>query len=238
MSETTGAWFEAGMLGFDTETTGIWVKRDRIATASLIWRDQAGNRTENWIINPGIPMPPAASAVNGLTDAFLREHGEQPAVALDEIASALAEEMSRGVPAVGFNVSFDFAILEAELSRYDLPTLSERLGGTIAPVVDPLVLDRIFDRYRRGKRRLAAVCAVYGLPERSDFHQAEADVSATLDLLDAMIQRFDALRQMSIEEVTAFQREGHREWAKGFNEYMKNKRPDFRPVSLEWPLSH
>ncbi|MDD7542545.1 MAG: exonuclease domain-containing protein [Mobiluncus porci] len=236
MINSTVPWYEGAWLGFDTETTGVWVKRDRIATASLIWREGGDNRVHNWIINPGVPMPPQASAVNGLTDDYLAQNGEQPAGALEKIASELASAMSRGIPAVGFNVSFDFQILEAELARNGLPTVQERLGGALAPIIDPLVLDRALDRYRRGKRRLAAVCAVYGLGEDRDFHHAEADVAATLDLLSAMVDRFEELRAMTLTELQQFQRDSHRIWAESFNEFMKQKHGNFHPAPVTWPV--
>lgn len=227
-------WFEGEWLGFDTETTGVWVRRDRIATASLIRRVGGEDTVYNWVINPGVPMPPSASRVNGLTDEYLAEHGEQPVVALAEIASELAAAMKNGVPVVGFNVAFDFEILEAELSRYELPTLRERLGGRIAPVIDPLVLDRTLDRYRKGKRKLATVCAAYDLGGERDFHRADSDVTATLDLLGAMVSRFGQLREMSLGELHDFQCAAHREWAESFNTYMAANRPGFRPVGLKW----
>lgn len=234
MSETKVPWFEGEWLGFDTETTGVWVRRDRIATASLIRRVGGEDTAYNWVINPGVPMPVKASEVNGLTDEYLEKHGEQPAVALAEIASELAAAMSSGVPVVGFNVAFDFEILEAELARYELPTLRARLGGRIAPVIDPLVLDRTLDCYRRGKRKLATVCEAYGLDGNRAFHQADSDVTATLDLLGAMIERYESLRGMELDELHDFQAAAHRTWAENFNEYMARTRPDYRPVNLEW----
>lgn len=236
MIDSKVPWIDGTWLGFDTETTGVSVKRDRIATASLIWREGGNDRVENWIINPGIPMPPQATAVNGLTDEFLAQNGEKPVVALEEIASRLASAMDSGIPAVGFNVSYDFQILEAELARHGLETLRERLGGALQPIIDPLVLDRALDRYRPGKRRLAMVCAAYGLGENRDFHRAEADVTATLDLLSAMVDRYEELREMTLVELQQFQRDRHRDWAEGYNEYLKNKRSRFVPALLDWPI--
>lgn len=234
MSEIQVPWFQGEWLGFDTETTGVNPERDRIATASLIRRADGQNQVRNWVVNPGVPMPPGASAVNGLTDAYLEEHGEQPAVALDEIACELADAMGRGIPAVGFNVSFDFGILENELMRYQLPTIRQRLGGKLVPIIDPLVLDRALDRYRKGKRKLASVCEAYKLGTDCDFHQADSDVAATLDLLEAIIRRFPQLQQMDLTQLHEFQVESYRVWAENFNAFMSQKLPDFRPNSVTW----
>ena len=45
MSETN-SWLTTEVLGFDTETTGIWTTRDRIATVSLIRRRGVGDAAE------------------------------------------------------------------------------------------------------------------------------------------------------------------------------------------------
>lgn len=232
--ETIVPWFEGEWVGFDTETTGVRVKHDRIATASLIRRRSGQNQVRNWVINPGVPMPARAGAVNGLTDEYLSRFGEQPGVALDEIACSLVDFLGQGVPVVGFNVAFDFEILENELLRYDLPTVRQRLGGRIAPVIDPLVLDRALDRYRKGKRKLAAVCEAYSVNEQRDFHQADADVSATLDLLETMVRRFESLREMTLPELFDFQCDSYRAWVEHFNAYMGAKRADFSPSPVEW----
>lgn len=235
-SWTLGTW-----CGFDTETTGLSPKRDRIATATVILRavgetPEERDRVTNWIINPGIPMPPAASAVNGLTDEFLRENGAEPALALEEIASALARAMAGGTPLVGYNISYDLGMLEADLRRNGLETLRSRLGGRIFPVIDPLVLDRVVDRYRKGKRNLAANCAFYGVAPRGDFHNAEADVIATLDLLEKLLQHHPRVGQLNIQELFDFQQQGHHDWAESYNAFMASRNPRFFPNALGWPM--
>lgn len=235
MNHMNAPWLHQEVLGFDTETTGVFTSRDRIATVSLIRRTNGEDVPLYWVINPGVPMPPAAGRVNGLTDEYLQSNGVDPRVGLEEVAGILAETMLRGVPVVGFNVTFDFAILEAELKRHGLQTLRQRLEGQLEPIVDPLVLDRILDRYRKGKRNLASVCTAYDLPLRDDFHNAQADVAATLDLLSAMSERFPELLEMGPGEIMRFQAEGHSQWAQSFNEFMAARKPDFHPVSLRWP---
>lgn len=235
LNPTDIPWLQQEVLGFDTETTGVYTSRDRIATVSLIRRINGNDSPRYWVINPGVPMPPAAGRVNGLTDEYLQANGVEPGIGLAEVADSLEESMLRGVPVVGFNVTFDFAILEAELTRHGLQTLRQRLDGQIGPIIDPLVLDRILDRYRKGKRNLASVCTAYDLPLRDDFHNAQADVTATLDVLCAMSQRYPELLEMGPGEMMQFQAQGHSQWASSFNQFMSVRKPDFRPVSTQWP---
>ena len=55
---------------FDLETTGTDVTRDRIVQIGLIRLEADGSRrTHEALINPQMPIPPAATAVHGITDA-------------------------------------------------------------------------------------------------------------------------------------------------------------------------
>lgn len=239
--ERSGApvrWIEGPLLGFDTETTGTDVHRDRIVTAALVLSHGPGRDTETvatWLIYPGVEIPEAAAAVHGISTAHAREHGMQPAEALQEVAALLADALGRSIPVVAFNASFDLQILEAELARLGLPTLAERLGHDIAPVVDPLVLDRGLDRFRKGKRTLTDLCAVYDVTQDGRMHTADVDVSATLDVLRGIVAKHRDLADASLAEVHQRQIGLHRDWAENFNDFLrrKGKNPD---VSTVWPL--
>jgi DNA polymerase III subunit epsilon len=147
------SWTTGPLLGFDTETTGVDVTHDRIVTAALV-RRVPGESTEvrTWLIDPGVPIPAEAAAIHGITTEHAVAHGEAPGPALDEIAALIAADLAIGVPVVAFNAAFDLSLLDAELARHALPTLGERLGRAVTPVIDPLVLDRSLDRFRKGKR--------------------------------------------------------------------------------------
>src|SRR5258707_5035216 len=58
-------------LALDTETTGTNPRRDRIIELFFLELDGSLNPLESWgqRFNPGIPIPPAASKVHGITDA-------------------------------------------------------------------------------------------------------------------------------------------------------------------------
>lgn len=231
-------WIDGPLLGFDTETTGTDVHRDRIVTAALVLSHGPGRDAETvatWLIDPGMEIPEAASAVHGISTEHAREHGMEPATALDEVAGLLADALGCGIPVVAFNASFDLQILEAELGRLGLPTLAARLGHDIAPVVDPLVLDRGLDRFRKGKRTLTDLCGVYGVTQDGRLHTADVDVSATLDVLRGIIARHPDLAGADLAEVHQRQISLHRDWAENFNDFLRRKgrNPD---VTTVWPL--
>ena len=221
---TTSSWAQGAFLGFDTETTGVSTSEDRIVTAALVLRDPAtGTTVDTWLIDPGIEIPQGASDVHGISTAHAREFGVVPAGALEEIAVRLAEAFTAGIPVVAFNATFDVSILESELARNGLPTLRERLGRDLVGVIDPLVLDRAVDRYRKGKRKLIDMCGVYGLDGDLDLHTAEVDVLATLDVLAAILTRYPDLAAMSLPELHAYQLAAHRTWATGFNQWRERQ---------------
>lgn len=231
-------WLDEPMVGFDTETTGVSTASDRIVTAALITRTGDGApSTRTWIIDPGIPIPERATEVHGISTEYAREYGSSPADALDEIASILASALAAGVPVVGFNVQYDLSILEAELARNGLPTLAERLPRGIRPVVDPLVLDRHLDRYRRGKRKLIDVCQTYGVVvNAADLHAADADVLATLDVVRAIATRYPAIGTVALSDLHDQQIEAHRVWATEFSAWLRSRGTTEDLPCPDWPV--
>jgi len=160
-------WFIAGPIGcFDCESTGISVAEDRIVTATvgLLQPGTPWNvDVKSYLIDPGVDISPEATAVHGITNEYAKEHGEEPGIALDLIAHDLARIFLAHIPVVVMNGVFDFTLADREFRRYNLPTLEERLGRLIGPVVDVLVLDKWLDPYRKGGRKLTDLCAQYGV---------------------------------------------------------------------------
>lgn len=92
---------------FDLETTGISTRRDDIIEISAI-RVKDHERTETFsrLVNPGRPIPPEATRVNGITDEMV--YGEDGlGVILPEFLNFIGEEIL-----VGHNIqSFDLLFL-------------------------------------------------------------------------------------------------------------------------------
>lgn len=230
------AWIDSPMLGFDTETTGVDVTSDRIVTAALVRRDGTTTTTvRTWLVDPGVEIPAGATAVHGITTEQARADGMAPQVALAQIADELTAAARRGEPVVAFNAGFDLGILEAELTRHGLPTMIERLGGPLRAVVDPLVLDRYCDRYRRGKRRLGDLCDHYQVVT-DGLHTADVDVVATLDVLRAIVRCHPWLADLTPEELHRHQVEAHRTWAMSFNAWRQRQGLTGPGAETCWPV--
>lgn len=236
--ETAPGWTSRRILGFDTETTGVDVRSDRIVTAAIVVRARITglSQVRTWLIDPGVEIPEAASAIHGITTEHARAHGVQPREALAEIADLLAAAMAADYPVVAFNACFDLTLLEHELARHGLPTLSDRLGRDPSPAIDPLVLDRALDRYRPGKRRLGDLAEYYGVVASGDLHAADVDVDATLDVLGALVRRFPEFAEMSPSALHDRQIRAHYRWASKLNGWLLANGFDREPADLAWPL--
>ncbi len=229
-------WYGGPLVGFDTETTGVDVGTDRIVTAAVVRRDATGTHAHTWLVDPGVPIPEAATAVHGITTDHARAEGRPAAEALDEVAATLVAGWHAGAPVVAFNACYDLSLLDAELRRHGLPTVTQRLGRSAGAVIDPLVLDRALERYRPGKRRLGDLCAVYGVATPEALHAAHVDVVATLDLLERIVERYPYLAALDLATLQAYQTHAHLTWAESFNAWRDERGLPGPGAELDWPV--
>jgi DNA polymerase-3 subunit epsilon len=167
-------WADGPMAVFDVESTGTDVENDRIVTASVVTIEGATPRVRSWLANPGVDIPEGATAVHGITTEHAQAHGEDPRRVVVEIAHALIDAWSLGLPVVIYNAPFDLTMVDRELRRYGYDGLT--VGGL---VVDPLVLDKACDRYRRGSRKLVDTARHYGITlTAEDAHTSAGDCLA------------------------------------------------------------
>lgn len=229
------SWTGRPWVGFDTETTGVDVTRDRVVTAAVVRRAGGATTPRTWLIDPGVEIPAGAAAIHGITTEHARAHGRPPAEALDEIAAELSEAVLRDEPVVAFNASFDLCVLTAELRRHGLPTLEDRVGGEVRTLIDPLVLDRELVRFRKGKRRLSDLLPHYGVLAPEALHAADVDVVATLDLLAAMVAAHPGLGRMDLAELFDWQVTAHHRWAEDFNAWRVGRGLTGPGAETTWP---
>lgn len=173
---------------FDTETTGIAPETTRIVSAHISVLDPYGGVQEpqNWLINCGIDIPEQATAVHGITTERMRAEGTDAADSIYELVTKLSNFFTAGIPVVAYNAAYDFTILDREAKRYGL----DPIAGP-KPVVDPMILDKQMDKYRKGKRTLEAAAIHYGV-SLTDAHDASADAIAAGHVAQAIGKKFAA----------------------------------------------
>lgn len=222
---------DAKYLVFDTETTGIDVFEDRIVQLVISRCDEDGNvlSTKEWIIDPGVEVPEGASNVHGFTTEFLRENGQAPDFALNEALDEFSAGLEQRLTFVAYNMNFDLSILDSEARRI----FGEQTFGAgivqMATLLDPLVVDRAKDKYRKGKRTLEAVSGHYGIPfDPEAAHKADYDVEVTAKVAAKIEKKYG---QPSTRDQAAW----YASWAKGLQAYLRKNDPS-AVVDGAWPL--
>ncbi|MEW1549129.1 3'-5' exonuclease [Streptomyces tsukubensis] len=230
-------WFEGPLAAFDTETTGVDVEEDRIVSAALVVQDAAGARpvVTRWLVNPGVPVPRAATDVHGLTEEHVQRNGRWPAPVMEEIARALAEQCAAARPLVVMNAPFDLTLLDRELRRHRATSLARCLENVPLCVLDPRVLDKQLDRYRKGRRTLTDLCEQYEVV-LDGAHEAAADAMAAMEVCRAVGRRFAArMERLSAAELHALQAVWHAAQARGLQAWFARAGSE-ESVDPAWPL--
>ncbi|WEK14247.1 MAG: exonuclease domain-containing protein [Candidatus Microbacterium phytovorans] len=198
---------------FDLETTGVDVTHDRIVTAHVGVLDHTGEvvSARSWIADPGIDIPAGATAVHGITTEYARAHGRPARDVVADVVDDLRRLFDLGIPVVAYNAPYDFSLLKYEALRHGLAPIASP-----SPVVDPLVLDKTYDRYRKGKRTLEVVAAHYAVTLEGA-HDASADAVAAGRVAQALAARY-ALSH-AVEELHTQQIGWARSQAESLTEY-------------------
>ncbi|MDX2763365.1 exonuclease domain-containing protein [Streptomyces europaeiscabiei] len=221
--------------GWDTETTAKNPTEARIVTAAIVGRGGVSpEHSQEWLINPGVPIPPETTAIHGIDDAKAQAEGQDPKAALEEIAETLARILRYGMPLVAFNTAYDWSVLHYELERHGLLTMAERLDGPPYSLLDALVLDKQADRYRKGSRKLQAVAAHYGV-HLENWHEAKADAIAALGITDALYERNPRLDGYDQRRLYLAQQAWREEQQAGLQAHLRKTDPVAYCAS-EWPL--
>jgi DNA polymerase III subunit epsilon len=166
---------------FDLETTGVDTKMDRIVEISILTvRPGRPADQHTCRVNPGVPIPPGATAVHGITDTDVARKPR-----FEDVADDLLARFD-GCDLCGYNLKrFDLQLLYNEFRRAGRAC---SLDGRA--VIDP---QEIFHTYE--PRDLTAAVRFYLGQEHAGAHTAAADVLATAAILDAMLARYTDLKR-------------------------------------------
>ena len=167
---------ERPLVFFDLETTGLHLKNDRIVELALIKVTPQGDVLEKVRrFNPGMPIPPEATAVHGITDADVADKAPFCARARSLLA------MLDGCDLGGFNIRrFDIGMLVEEFKRCGLEFSLEGRR-----VID---MQNIF--HREEPRDLSAAARFYLDREHEEAHTALGDIRTSAAVLGAQLERY------------------------------------------------
>lgn len=223
-------WNDAAFCGFDLETTGPNPLVDKVVTASVVTvnTESTPPRVDNyeWLADPGMDIPQGATDVHGVTTEHARTHGRPHSQVCREVASHLRQAWEFGSIVVAYNAVFDLTILARHT---ELP-----VGGL---VLDPLVIDKELDKYRRGSRKLVDVCAHYGIRlTEAEAHTSKADALAATRLAWKMLHVYPALTLMSAQTLMEQQLEWHTQQQQSLAQHFASQNRTFNAVG-PWPVA-
>ncbi|MGR4067975.1 exonuclease domain-containing protein [Billgrantia sp. C5P2] len=181
------------IVAFDTETTGLELRRGdsvisigacRIVNARLLASDTFDVR-----VDPGRPIPPASTAIHGITDAEVA--GAPPlSVILPRFRDYIGEAVI-----LAHNAAFDLLALQPTGSAMSLEM----------PVLDTLLLSRALDESLDG-HDLDTLAERYDLSfPPGTRHTALGDARVTAELWLALLPRLEARGIETLEQVLALQ---------------------------------
>jgi len=165
---------------FDLETTGTSVTNDRIVEICLLKVSPDGKEQERtYRVNPGMPIPPAATAVHHITDDDVRDKPTFPQIARE------VKQFFEGCDIAGFNSN-----------RFDVPMLAEEFlrAGVDIDFNKPHFIDVQVIYHKMEQRTLSAAYKFYCGKNLDDAHSATGDTRATYEVLKAQLERYGELQ--------------------------------------------
>ena len=176
---------------FDLETTGVNVSTDRIVEYSIIKLHPNGKKeSKTQRVNPEMPIPASVSAVHGITNEDVKD---EPT--FKELAPLLYIFLN-DCDLAGFNSN-----------KFDIPLLIEEFGRASFEfdVSDRSLVDVQNIFHKMEQRTLAAAYKFYCDKNLEDAHSAEADNTATYEVLLAQLERYSEL-QNDVKFLDSFSR--------------------------------
>jgi DNA polymerase-3 subunit epsilon len=160
------------LIFYDTETTGLKAKNDRVI--ELAAYDATRDKTFETLIDPGMPIPPEASNIHGITDDKVKGAPTFKSVAAEFAAFCEGEVLL----VAHNNDAFDIHFMRAEYERAEHPFPAWKF-------LDSLKWAR---RYRPDLPRhtLQFLREVYGIPENRA-HRALDDVIVLKEVFFNMV---------------------------------------------------
>jgi DNA polymerase-3 subunit epsilon len=173
----------------DLETTGINVSTDRIVEIAIVKIGIDGTKqVKRRLVNPEMPIPKGSSEVHGITDEMVKD-----APTFKQIANEVKQFME-GSDIGGYNSN-----------RFDVPMLNEEFlrAGIGVDIESRKLLDvqKVF--HMMEQRTLSAAYQFYCHKTLEDAHTAEADATATWEILEAQIERYPQIGN-TVESIVKF----------------------------------
>ena len=170
---------EKPIVFFDLETTGVQVAKDRIVEISILKVFPNGNKeSKTWLINPTIPIPTETTAIHGISDDKV---ANEPT--FNELAHEISE-LIHNCDLGGYNSN-----------KFDIPLLAEEFlrSGVDFDMTNRKAIDVQNIFHKMEQRTLVAAYKFYCDKDLTNAHSAEADTTATYEVLLAQLDKYDEI---------------------------------------------
>ncbi|AWB83852.1 3'-5' exonuclease [Corynebacterium liangguodongii] len=214
------------MLSFDLETTSADPAVARIVTSATVLIDGSSVTPSETLADPGVEIPAEAAAVHGITTEKARSEGLPHDEVLAETVSTIKRGWEDGLTLIVFNASFDLTVLRHLTGDFTVT----------GPVYDPFVIDKVKDRYRKGKRTLGALCEFYGV-KLGNAHEATSDAMAAARIAWKQVRMWPELAQMDVGELMEYQAVEYYKMQSELKTYFESRGRDASNVNLGWPMA-
>jgi DNA polymerase-3 subunit epsilon len=204
---------ERPLVVLDVATTGVEVRRARIVEIAVI-RIEPDGRTHTTVkrTNPGVEIPPGATAIHGLDDEAVAD--EPPFCAYARSLHAQLDDCDFA----GFGIErFDLPVLEAEFRRCGLDFEWR----------DRRIIDALTIFHRQEPRDLGAAMRFYRNEPFPAIHDAGDDARAGLAVLASQLERYSDLPR-DMAELNAWCRPQTARWIDATGRFIeRNGEPVF-----------
>lgn len=219
-------WWEGRLIALDLETTDPEPEQARIVTAAVVGCGDGPLLPKAWLADPGVEIPAGATEVHGITTERAREEGQPVGEVVEAVALEVAEAVALGLPLCVFNARYDLTVLDRESRRH--------LGRPLLPddsalcVIDPLTCDKHLHRYRKGSRKLIAICQFRGAV-LDGAHDAYSDALAAARLAWVIGAKGTVIRRVRDAREEAELQVLQNEW-----EAVRNDLPALHAAQQRW----
>lgn len=162
---------------FDLETTGLSIAKDRIVEISILKVMPDGSQELfTRLVNPTIPIPAEVTEIHGINDDDVKD---KPS--FKQMANEL-NQFLKNCDLSGYNaIKFDIPLLVEEFLRVEMNF--EVKGRKVIDV------QNIF--HKMEQRTLKAAYKFYCGQNLENAHSAEADTTATFEILKAQLDKYE-----------------------------------------------
>ena len=164
---------------FDLETTGTNIAKDRIVEIAILKVFPNGNKESvTWRVNPEMKIPAETTKIHGISD---EDVANEPT--FKELSKKIYA-MIKGCDLGGYNSN-----------RFDIPLLAEEFlrAEVDFDIKNSVAVDVQTIFHKKEKRTLEAAYKFYCDKDLTNAHSAEADTTATYEVLLSQLEKYEEL---------------------------------------------